>query len=318
MTDLKLSYQFELSAKPPYSFDLSVHKPAGWWWATPDEIWLDKVLWTTIRFDDHLIGLKLWEKRKDESPSIHCSVYSDFERSGEHKNRLKDLLKRSLRLDENLGEFYRIAENDDILKIVVNDLRGMRIAGWPDLFPALILAVTLQMAPFNRSQSMMNLLITNYGDMASFNGKSIKYWPSAETIAKTDIEDLKRTAKLGYRAQNLKSISETLVQGFPSFDNINSMPRDEAKKKLKELRVIGDYSTNLLLSDRGFSLDVWSAKIFSLLLEGKETENPREEIPKLQRLAEERWKGWAGHAFVYILNDLANLSRKTGFDLTKY
>jgi 3-methyladenine DNA glycosylase/8-oxoguanine DNA glycosylase len=68
----------------------------------------------------------------------------------------------------------------------------------------------------------------------------------------------------------------------------------------------------------GFPLDVWSAKIFNVLFFGKETQKPREAIPTLKEVAEQRWGDWSGYAFVYILNDLAKLSKRVGTDLTKF
>ncbi len=68
----------------------------------------------------------------------------------------------------------------------------------------------------------------------------------------------------------------------------------------------------------GFPLDVWSAKIFHVLFFGKEPEKPREVIPALKKVAEERWGEWRGYAFVYVLNDLEKLSKRVGFDLTQF
>jgi hypothetical protein len=55
----------------------------------------------------------------------------------------------------------------------------MHTIGWPELFSALILAVSLQMAPMKRSNQMMDLLMENFGDEATFDRKTICYWPSA-------------------------------------------------------------------------------------------------------------------------------------------
>ncbi|MGZ3749551.1 MAG: hypothetical protein ACXVCD_19595, partial [Pseudobdellovibrionaceae bacterium] len=168
---------------------------------------------------------------------------------------------------------------------VVKDLYGMHTIGWPELFPALILAVTLQMAPMKRSNQMMDLLMSNFGDEASFAGKNIRYWPSAKTIAKASVEEMMNKAKLGYRAKNLKSIATTLTQDFPNMDELYAMEPEEAKNKLLTLRGIGDYSAELVMPKTGFPLDVWSAKIFSVLFYGKIPKKPREAIADLKLAA---------------------------------
>jgi hypothetical protein len=50
----KEAYRAELDAVPPYSFELTVHKPAGWWWSTPDEVFENGICWTVTRFKDAL------------------------------------------------------------------------------------------------------------------------------------------------------------------------------------------------------------------------------------------------------------------------
>jgi N-glycosylase/DNA lyase len=194
----------------------------------------------------------------------------------------------------------------------------MHTIGWPELFPALILAVTLQMAPMKRSNQMMDLLMTNFGNDTCFDGKTIRYWPSPQTIAATSAEELMAKAKLGYRAKNLITIATALTQGFPSMDELYAMAPEEAKKKLLTLYGIGEYSAELVMPKTGFPLDVWSAKIFSVLFYGKIPENPRDAIPSLKDVAIKRWGDWRGYVFVYVLNDLPKLSERLGVDLTKF
>ena len=140
------------------------------------------------------------------------------------------MLKRALKTEEDLTEFYKLSQKDKILRGVVKNLYGMHTVGWPELFPALILAVTLQMAPMKRSNQMMDLLTAKFGDQASFDDRTIRYWPSAETIAASTVEELKAKAKLGYRAANLIAIAKALIQGFPTMDELQAMEPEEGRK----------------------------------------------------------------------------------------
>jgi 3-methyladenine DNA glycosylase/8-oxoguanine DNA glycosylase len=316
--NLKEVYSFGIKAIPPYSFELTVHKPAGWWWATPYEVFEKDTFWTATRFHGRLIGLRMWSTGTLQKPQIKCRVFSKSELSLAEKKQTENMLKRALRAEEDLTEFYRIAEKDAILSGVVQDLCGMHIATWPELFPALILAVTLQMAPMKRADQMMELLIEKFGDRVHFDEKVIRYWPSPEKIANVTVEELKAKAKVGYRGRSLIAIAEALEEGFPTMDELWRMSFEEAKRLLLSLRGIGDYSADLVSPGMGFPLDVWSAKIFNILLNGSAPKNPREVIPDLKRTAEERWGKWRGYAFAYVLNDLTILSKRIGFDLTQF
>lgn len=233
-------HHIEFSAVPPYNFELSVHKPAGWWWSTPNEVFQNGVLWATTRPDSRLFGLKLAAAGTSRKPKICCSVFSDKKMSNQDRDNVTDRVKRSLGGEENINEFYKIALKDKILRETVRDLYEMRAMAWPELFPALILAVTLQMAPMKRSNQMMNLLITNFGETITFNGKTISHWPSPERIAELKSGELRSKAKLGYRAENLVSIAKTLREGFPTTKGLAEMPPEETKKQLMALRGVGE------------------------------------------------------------------------------
>ena len=316
--ELQKAYSVEVTAVPPYSFKLTVNKPAGWWWSTPDEIFKKDTLWTATRFRNMLLGLKLNFTGTMQKPKIHCIIFSQMELNSTKRQDVTCMLKRALRTEEDLTEFYALAKEDSILKTVVEDLYGMRTAAWPELFPALILAVTLQMAPMKRANQMMELIVKEFGDQATFDGKTIPYWPSIEKIASSTVDDLMAKARLGYRAKNLTSIAKTMQKGFPAMDDLWKMNAEEAKQKLLTLRGIGEYSADIIVPGMGFPIDVWSAKIFHILFFGTKPENPRQAIPILKQTAEKRWRKWQGYAFVYVLNDLSNISKRIGIDLTQF
>ena len=96
------------------------------------------------------------------------------------------------------------------------------------------------------------------------------------------------------------------------------MTSTEAKNKLQTLQGIGDYSADIIVPGMGVPLDVWSAKIFHIIFFGKKPENPRKAIPLLKQTAKQKWGKHRGIAFVYILNDLPNISKRLGIDLTQF
>jgi DNA-3-methyladenine glycosylase II len=316
--DLARSTIRRLKPVPPYDFALTVHKPAGWSLLTPFEIFEKGVLWTAMRAPSgKLLGLKLVSLGTVEKPRIFCQTYSHVKLGLGERSELSETLAWMLGINEDINNFYALAEHDPLVKVLVKDLYGMRTTRQPDIFPRLILALTLQMAPIARSNQMMDLLIKTYGERVRFDGKQVLYWPSPQRIANTEVKELEKNCKLGYRAKSLKSIAEAISTGFPSPQQLEKMTEQEAKAKLMELRGIGEYSADIVSPHAGFALDVWSAKIFSLLILGKEPESPREAIPKLKKIAEDRWGQWRGHVFIYVLQDLKNLSKRFNLDLAR-
>jgi DNA-3-methyladenine glycosylase II len=318
ISDLACSAILRLKVIPPYDFALTVHKPAGWSLLTPFEIFEKGVLWTAMRvLSGKVLGLKLRSVGTMEKLEISCEVYSYQKLGPSEMRELSKTITWMLNLNEDIRPFYRLAERDSLVKVLVKDLYGMRSTKQPDIFPRLILAVTLQMAPITRSNQMMNLLIREYGERVRFDGKEVLYWPSPERIANASVEELEERCKLGYRAKSLKGIAEAIHRGFPSLQELERMPAKEAKAKLMELKGIGEYSADIVSSHPGFALDVWSAKIFNMLIFGEKTESPRDAIPALKKVAEDRWRQWRGYVFVYVLHDLNNLSIRFKLNLTQ-
>ena len=318
MNDLTCSTVLRLEAVPPYDFALTVHKPAGWSLLTPFEIFEEGTLWTAMRtHSGEMFGLKLSSVGTVQKPKISCNVFSKRKFGANGKRNLSETIAWMLNLGEDIRRFYALADHDSLVRVLVKDLYGMRSTRTPDIFSRLILAVTLQMAPIARSDQMMTLLIKEYGDRVRFDGREILYWPPPGRIAKVGVGELRERCKLGYRAKSLKSIAGSIMAGFPSLQRLEETPTEEAKVKLMELEGIGQYSADIVLPHAGFALDVWSAKIFSLLLLGKEAESPRDLIPKLRKLAEARWGRWRGYVFIYVLHDLHNLARRFNLNLTQ-
>ena len=316
--ELLFSTTFKLGAVPPYDFLLTVRKPAGWSLLTPFEMFEDGTLWTAMRRPSgDMYGLKLNSVGTVNKPEIFCRVYSRKKLGANEGRKLTNTITWMLGLKEDIRPFYALAKHDLLVKSLVEDLYGMRRTKRPDIFPMLILAVTLQMAPITRSDQMMNLLIKEYGEKITFDDKTVSYWPHPEKIAKAKVGELEEKCKLGYRAKILKGIAETLCKGFPTLRELEKMPADEAKAKLMELKGIGEYSADIVSPHPGFALDIWSAKIFNMLLFGEKPESPRDIIPKLKKVAEDRWGKWRGYVFTYVLNDLNNLSRRFDFNLTE-
>src|SRR4030067_3237372 len=89
-------HRFELSAVPPYNFDLTVHKPAGWWWSTPNEVFQDGVLWTTARVNSRLVGLRLNSAGTLRKPTVCCGVFLDSRISDPEKENVTHTVERAL------------------------------------------------------------------------------------------------------------------------------------------------------------------------------------------------------------------------------
>jgi len=308
-----------MEALPPYDFDLTVHKPLGYHWLTPGEVYRKGTIWTTIEVTSGKpVGLRLESVGTVDQPKIHGAIFSDEKLRGEEERALLKSVARCLELNTDISDFYSMTEHDPILSQVKADLHGMRCGRHQHLFHDVVRAITMQWASLERTKQMSRLLFKAYGRRISFDGHIISAWFSPRQIARANLQDLREKCKLGFRARYLKTIADLIHKGdFPSVEKLEKMSAEDAKRELMTLKGIGEYSAEIALPHtERFPIDVWSAKVFwSLFFPDRAILPLKIAMKEVRTYAEERWKRWRGYAFIYVLNDLDNLSKRFGVKL---
>jgi 3-methyladenine DNA glycosylase/8-oxoguanine DNA glycosylase len=310
---MRLRHRFLYEVKPvsPYSFELTVRKPAGWSLFTPFELYEDETLWSALHVNSELVGVKLQSLGSTDRPLLRVSVFTRRYATAIMREALKGSLNDLLGVNDNLTPFYTFARNDMILKHVIGDLHGMHDTFSSSLFERAMLAILLQMTSIKRSNQMMNSVIMHYGEKAEFDGKRIRVWPTHKRISRLTPSQLAKTCKVGYRARHIVKLARVMTKnGGPTLTELKALTREEAKRKLTELPGIGDYSADIIDRPGGFPIDVWSAEVFGKLFYGKEPENSREAVEMVKKEGIRRWGQWSWMAFFYVVQDLENLSRK--------
>jgi DNA-3-methyladenine glycosylase II len=312
---LELRTQFAIDPIQPFSFELTVRKPAGWDLFTAEEVYEDETLWTGIRFGRRPLGLKIQSRGTIEDPRVLIGVYSGREISTRDAELLRATLISCLGAQQDLTDFYEFAMKDEILRHVVEDLYGMHDTQAASLFNSVILSICLQMARLKRSYEMMDAIDRKYGETMEFDGRRVTLQPTAERIAKLDPAVFAKECKLGYRAKYVVASAKMIAGGFPDMQEVMEMPPENAKEKLMELPGIGDYAADIINPHAGFPIDAWSVDVFGLLFFGKEPENRREAIVKVKQEGIRRWGEWSWMGFFYVAQDLRNLSKRLGVQL---
>ena len=316
MTELPFSLAWKIKPVPPYSFELTMRKPAGWPLFSNFEVYENEVIWTSTHIMGELAGIRISNEGMTERPKLSAEIFLQRKPPPQKARNLKRTLEHDIGADEDLGPFYSLAKGDGILRHAIRDLHGMHNTSQDTIFPDASLSILLQMAPLKRSDEMMDCYITNYGEEAEFDSKTIPAWPLPERIAHVGPEELASKCKLGYRAKRIVELARRIAEhGFPSIEELEHMDPDEAKRLLLDLPGIGSYSADIIDPHGGFPIDVWSADVFGLLFFGEEPKDKRKEIPRIKETGLKRWGKWSWMAFFYIVQDLGNLSRALDLEL---
>jgi len=313
--EFKHESRFAIAPVPPFDFKLTVRKPAGWSLFNTGEIYEDQALWTATRLLDRLVGLKLHSVGTLENPRILVAVFTKIPLTTQEKLGIKESLESLTGANQDLRDFYRMAEKDDILGHTVKHLYGMHDTQTAYLFNSVVLSICLQMAKLDRSEKMMASITKSYGTRVEFDGREIMVEPAAESVEKLKPSEFAKRCNLGYRAKYIVGSAKMIVHGFPDTLQIMSMPLDIAKEKLMELPGVGDYAADIINPHGGFPIDAWSVDVFGSLFFGKEPDNAREAIEAVKKEGLRRWGRFAWLAFFYVAQDLENLSKRLGIPL---
>ncbi|MHA1583134.1 MAG: DNA-3-methyladenine glycosylase family protein [Candidatus Baldrarchaeia archaeon] len=268
-------FNYELECLPPYSFDLTVNKRTrfgiNWYWITPYETYHKGVMWSGIRLhNDKPVGLKVKATGSLQKPKILLEVFSEASFSNREEKEIVEIVDRCLGLKDDIISFYTFAEGFPYLKQSVEDLYGMRVCSFPDLFSAVILAITLQTASYGRTERMIKLIYRNYGYKILFDDVEVIVCPSPVKIANVSEEELKSKCNLGYRTTFIKACAEAIAsQKAPTIKKLADMKAEEAKRALMSLKGIGEYSAEIITPHPSFPADVWSVKFFANYLISK-------------------------------------------------
>jgi 3-methyladenine DNA glycosylase/8-oxoguanine DNA glycosylase len=290
----------------PFSFELTVHKPAGWHWSTPAEIFKNGTLWTGVREGGRPVGLKM----NADGRNVRVEVYTTSPVRQRSLQALERELRTGLGEQEDIAGFYEFARGEPVLNETVGHLYGMRAGLTRDLFGRVILAICLQMAPLKRSRQMMDMLLAGFGTHLNFDRHRVAIWPRQEKIAALEPSLLREKARLGYRAERIIAAAAYLSNNPVSTERLDSLPDKEARREVMAIPGIGEYSAGILLGRGNVPVDSWSVIILSELFLGKAPENGRADIPALVTMIEKRWGRWGWLAFAYIVNDLPYLADK--------
>jgi 3-methyladenine DNA glycosylase/8-oxoguanine DNA glycosylase len=315
---LRNEFQFTILPIPPFNFQLTVKKPAGWSLFNAGEILEDETFWTATRLNGMLAGIKMVSTGSIDEPRIQVSVFTEKPVSPLDSTEISNHIKKMIGAEQDLREFYSISRKDRILKHTIEDLYGMHDTQTSYLYNSVVLSICLQMARLERSLAMMESVTNHYGDEVVFDGKTIKVEPSAERIATLDEALFAKECRLGYRAKYIIKSAQVFVEGFPTSEEILSMSPTEAKRKIMELPGVGDYAADIINPHGGFPIDAWSVDVFGLLFFGKEPRNAREMIERVKREGVKRWGNWAWMGFFYVSQDLENLSKRLGVKLRQF
>ncbi len=170
------------------------------------------------------------------------------------------LVRRLLRLDDDLEAVVADAPDDPLLREAYEAHRGLRLVEDPP-FPTLISFICSAQMRVRRIHGMVSTLAREYGDEIRFDGETYQAFPTPSQLASATEAEL-RDLGLGYRAPYVVRTAEMVAAGEAHPAEARDLPYEEAREYLTQFVGVGEKVADcVLLFSLGFDeavpLDTW-------------------------------------------------------------
>ncbi len=183
-----------------------------------------------------------------------------------------------LRLDDDLGAFYLVTDNDPDFAWVGQQGAG-RLLRSPTVYEDLVKMICTTNCSWALTLKMVHGLVDNLG-RATDDGR--KSFPTAADMASMPLKFFVDEVRAGYRAPYLKELGERVASGELNVEEwlSSELPTRDLLKQMKGVKGVGDYAAENLLKllgrYDGLALDSWTrAKFFEIRNKGRKANDKK-------------------------------------------
>ena len=216
----------------------------------------------------------------------------------------EEIIRKYFDLETDYNEYKdKLSNVDHYLKESINFGEGIRILR-QDLWECIISFIISANNNIPRIKKIIEKLSLNYGEKIEFEEKDYYTFPSAESLAKATVEEL-RGLGLGFRDKRIYNTTKMILEKQVDLEKIKNMDStEEMRDELLKLDGVGPKVADCILLFAlkrvdVFPIDVWVRRVMNDLYihnEDEEKVNKKE----LQKLAEEKFLGISGIAQQYL------------------
>lgn len=204
---------------------------------------------------------------REAGPVIAVKAENTVRLTRTEQERIKNIVRSMLRMDEQLSEFYSLCRTIPHLRWVPKRKAG-RILRSPTVFED----VVKMMFTTNCSWALTKIQTANLtAKLGARIAEGVHAFPSPDAIAKKSERWLRSEISCGYRAPYLLKLCKELANGTIELEPLkhSSLPTEELYWKLRSLKGIGHYAAGNILKLLGrydyLGIDSWVRTRFAEL-----------------------------------------------------
>lgn len=262
------------------------------WYSLPPFI-LDRENWRlSYVFSGEQLEKPFFATLGEENNKLKIEVSANEITPAKQAKILRDA-RHILRLDDDLNHFYKITKKEKEFRWIPEYSAG-RLLRSPTVFEDLVKTICTTNCNWAMTRKMVSNLVEKLGE-AENNGR--RAFPSPAKMAEMPPDFYREEIRAGYRAPYFTELAESVAAGKLNPETwLNSdLPTKELKKRMKNVKGVGDYAAENLLKlvgrYDGLALDSWVRSQFYKKHNGGQPCEDKE-IRKFY----ERFNSWSGLA----------------------
>ncbi|WP_010175987.1 DNA glycosylase [Bacillus coahuilensis] len=208
--------------------------------------------------------------------------------------------------DRELGDFYEVASNDDILKEVVAKYYGLRMICIPDLFEALTWAIMGQQINLTFAYTLKKRFVEQFGENLTIEGETYWLFPDFTKIAHLHVDDLRKLQLTSRKAEYIIGVAKLMARGELSKESLlQKQDYQQVKKSLMSIRGVGAWTADYVMMKCLQFPDAFPIADVGLH-QALKNQLGMERKPTIDEIMErsKNWEGWQAYATFYLWRSL--------------
>jgi DNA-3-methyladenine glycosylase II len=141
--------------------------------------------------------------------------------------------------------FYRAFSDDPVIGSAVRDFRGLRAAGAPSLWEALVTAILAQQVNLAFAYDIRRELSETFGRRGRFGGRTYVAFPAPEAFAAETAPAMRRFRLSDAKAKAILGLAEAFAEGALREEDIGALDDEAAIERLTAFRGVGRWTAEI-------------------------------------------------------------------------
>ena len=202
---------FKVEAAAPFNFDLTAQIFRN---GDPEiRIYREGVFRQVIRLGSRLVLVEVSSVGSVEQPKLAIKLRANEAVTAQDKRQACEVVKYIFNLDFDLGSFYGDIKGEPVMKLMAQQLYGLKNPTTPTVFESLVDSVMEQQISIRVAIALEDKLIKKFGDCIQVDGKNYFAFPTPRKISAFSVEEVRQVGLTQRKAEYIHGAAHMIAAG---------------------------------------------------------------------------------------------------------